>query len=91
MRAKPVILLKFLMLCVTSRMFPWGTGLCYMVLRIKYGPLIKKYKPRILAKLAQVKRKHKIPLEYGPLSKKNRATMKRLENIISSIEHVIVK
>jgi hypothetical protein len=85
------ILLKFLMLYVILPTFPWGMELCYMVLRIKYGPHIKKYKPRILVRLAQVKKRHKKQLKYVPKSKVKHVTLKKLENIISSIEHVIKK
>jgi hypothetical protein len=86
MHAKRGILLRFLMLYVTLPTFHWVTELCYMVLRIKYGQHIKKYKRLILAKLAQVKRRHKKPLEYVPKSKRLRVTMRRLVDIISSIE-----
>jgi hypothetical protein len=63
----------------------------YMVLRIKYGPHIKKYKRQILARLVQVRKRHKKPLEYVPQSKRNHVTMKRLETIILSIEALTVK
>ena len=86
-----VILLRFLMLYVTLPTFRWVTELCYMVLRIKYGQHIKKYKVRICRRLAQAKRKHKLPLKHVLKSKANRVTMRRLESIILSIEHVIEK
>jgi hypothetical protein len=91
MRVKQGTLLKFLMLCVTLPMSRLVMGLCYMALRIKYGPRIKKYKPRILAKLAQVKKKRRLQLRYDPKNKANHVTMKRLGHIISSIEHVTAK
>jgi hypothetical protein len=51
--------LKFWMLCVTLLMFPLGTVLCYMVLRIKFGQPIKRYKHQTYQKLAQLKKKQK--------------------------------
>ena len=91
---KPVkreTLLKFLMLYVTLPTFRWVTALCYMVLRIKYGQRIKKYKRQICQKLVLAKKRHKRPLGYVLKSKRKHVTMKRLETIILSIEHVIKK
>ena len=88
---KQGILLKFLMLYVTLPMFHWVTELCYMALRIKYGQRTKKYKHQICQKLALAKKRHKRPLGYVPKSKRKRVTMKRLETIILSIEHVTKK
>ena len=86
-----VILLRFLMLYVTLPTFRWVTELCYMVLRIKYGQRISKFKGRICLRLVQAKRKHKLPWSLDQKNKRNRVTMKKLVDIILSIEHVIEK
>ena len=44
---------KFWMLCATLLMFPLGTVLCYMALKIRYGQHIKRYKLVICRKLAK--------------------------------------
>ena len=41
---------KFWTLCAILLMFPLGTVLCYMALKTRYGPLIKKYKQAICQK-----------------------------------------
>jgi hypothetical protein len=46
------ISLRFLMLCVILLMFPLGTVLCYMVLKIKFGKHTKKSKHLISQRLA---------------------------------------
>jgi hypothetical protein len=51
--------LKFWMLCVILLMFPLGTVLCYMALKIKFGQPIKRYKHQTYQKLAQLKKKPK--------------------------------
>ena len=55
--AKEGTLWKFWTLCATLLMFPLGTVLCYMALKIRYGQHIKKYKLLICQKLAQLKKK----------------------------------
>ena len=70
--------LAFWTLCVTLLMFPWGTELCYMVLRIKFGQPIKKFKDRTYQKLAQAKRRLNKQSNKGPRSRANHAIMKGL-------------
>jgi len=48
---------KFWMLCATLLMFPLGTVLCYMALKIRYGQHIKRYKQVICQKLVQLKKR----------------------------------
>ena len=60
---------KFWMLCVILLMFPLGTGLCYMALKIRYGRPIKKYKQAICLSLAALKRK---PWKLSPSALKNK-------------------
>src|SRR5210317_1834430 len=55
--AKGATLWKFWTLCATLLMFPLGTVLCYMALKIRYGRHIKRYKLLICRKLAQLKKR----------------------------------
>src|SRR5210317_1391845 len=55
--AKEETLWKFWMLCATLLMFPLGTVLCYMALKIRYGQHIKRYKLVICQKLVKLKKK----------------------------------
>jgi hypothetical protein len=64
--------------CVTLLMFPLGTVLCFMALRIKFGPLTWKYRRRIFQRLALHKKRHRILLKYAPRNKANLVTMNRL-------------
>jgi hypothetical protein len=69
--AKQETSLKFWMLCVTLLMYPLGTVLCFMVLRIKFGPLIWKYRHQTFQKLALHKKKQKRLLKFVPKNKVN--------------------
>ena len=60
---------KFWMLCVILLTFPLGTVLCYMVLRIRYGQHIKKYKEAICQSLVALKKK---PWKLSPSALKNK-------------------
>ncbi len=55
--AKEGTLWRFWTLCATLLMFPLGTVLCYMALKIRYGQHIKRYRQVICQKLAQLKKK----------------------------------
>ena len=55
--AKEGTLWKFWTLCATLLMFPLGTVLCYMALKIRYGQHIKRYKLLICQKLVQLKKR----------------------------------
>src|SRR6056300_1347266 len=65
--AKTATLWKFWTLCATLLMFPLGTVLCYMALRIRYGQHIKRYKEVICQKLVKLKKK-----PYRPSAKEVR-------------------
>jgi hypothetical protein len=80
--------LKFWMRCVTLLMYPLGTVLCFMVLRIKFGPLIWKYRRRIFQKLVLHKKRHKILLKYVPKNKANLVTMNRL---VTSMLYIVAE
>jgi hypothetical protein len=64
--------------CVTLLMYPLGTVLCFMALRIKFGPLIWKYRRRIYQKLALHKKRHKRLLKHVPKNKARHVTMNKL-------------
>jgi hypothetical protein len=70
--------LRFWTLCVTLLMFPLGTVLCFMALRIKFGPLIWKCRRRIYQKLALHKKRHKRLLKHVPKNKARHVTMNKL-------------
>ena len=76
---------KFWMRCVTLLTYPLGTALCFMALRIKFGPLIWKYRRQIFQKLALHKKRHKRLLKYDPKNKVNLVTMNRLLTSILNI------
>jgi hypothetical protein len=63
---------KFWMLFVILLTLPLATPLCYMVLRIRYGQPIKKYKQVICQNLVQLKKK---PWRLSPKEAKNSLSM----------------
>ncbi len=65
--ANEATLWKFWTLCATLLMFPLGTVLCYMALKIRYGLHIKRYKEVICRKLVQLKKR-----PYSPSAKEVR-------------------
>ena len=69
---------KFWTLCATLLMFPLGTVLCYMVLRIRYGPRIKKYKQVICQKLVKLKKRPYSPSANEVRNKVRPAILKNL-------------
>ena len=90
--ANGATLWKFWTLCATLLMFPLGTVLCYMVLRIRYGPLIKRYKQAICRKLVKLKKKPYRPSAREVRNKVRPAIMKKLHQEDGlSIEAEIVK
>ena len=89
MPVKQVILLRCLTLYVTLPTFRLVTELCFTVLKISYGMHIKKSKPQICQRLVWTKKKHKQRWSDVPKSKMNHVTLRRLETIILSIEHLI--
>ena len=64
-------------LCILL-MFPLGTVLCYMVLKIRYGPHIKKYKQVICQKLVKLKQKPYLPSAKEVRNKVRPVIMRRL-------------
>src|SRR6056300_1810144 len=76
--AKTAKLWKFWTLCATLLMFPLGTVLCYMALRIRYGQHIKKYKQVICQKLVRLKQKPYLPSAKEVRNKVRPVIMKRL-------------
>ena len=90
--ANEATLWRFWMLCAILLMFPLGTVPCYMALRVRYGPLIKKYKPAICRKLAKLKRK---PWKLSGYELRNMVRPVILRNLrkddILSIENEIKK
>src|SRR6056300_1176064 len=85
--AKTEISWKFWMLCATLLMFPLGTVLCYMALRIRYGPHIKKYKQVICQKLVQLKKKPYLPSAKELRNKVRPVILRRLrkDGILSTV------
>ena len=90
--ANEATLWRFWMLCVTLLMFPLGTVLCYMALRIRYGPHIKRYRQVILVKLAKLKKKPWKLSGFEVRSKVRSVILKKLRREgILSIENEIKK
>src|SRR5210317_2028143 len=83
--AKGATLWRFWTLCATLLMFPLGTVLCYMALRIRYGRHIKRYKLVIYRKLAQLKKKPYLPSAREVRNKVRPVILRRLrkEGILS--------
>jgi hypothetical protein len=88
--AKGATLWKFWTLCAILLMFPLGTVLCYMALRARYGPHIKRYKQVICQKLAQLKKKPYIQSANEVRNKVRPAILKRLrkEGILSTVPEI---
>ena len=86
--ANEATLWKFWTLCATLLMFPLGTVLCYMALKIRYGQPIKKYKQVICQKLVKLRKKPYKPSAKEVRNKVRPAIMKRLmKEGILYIEH----